>query len=182
MITDERSIVGYVLNGRTWVLDEPLLDPRHQAIARAAAACQPVTVEAVAEVLQREGQLERVGGMAYLTELARIPQDNSQEAYERGYQDGRQAQAGQLVRVYAPEDLPVDLEDWDTGLDLETAYCDGWDRGAYDVVAALLAGYDPQVTTAVLKQFAYSHRPDMVSVAGHRRDLSIEDRGIGPEL
>jgi hypothetical protein len=158
MITDDRAVVGAILNGAKWMSEEPLSDPTLEAIARAAVACEPVTIEAVAQQLQREGQLEHVGGIAYLTELAGIPEANEREAFERGAADGRAAQAGKLVRVYPPEEPPGEVED--SYVDLEIAYWDGWNRGAYETVVSLLEGRDREVATAVLMQFAHVERPE----------------------
>jgi hypothetical protein len=159
VINDDRALVGSILNGDTWVLDETLDDPRHEAIVRAAAACQPPpSVEAVAQQLEKDGLLEQVGGVAYLTELAGIAEANRREAYDRGYAEGREAQGGRLVRAYPPEGTPYDEED--VAVDIELAYWDGWTRGTYEVVAGQLAGHDREAATAILMQFAYNERPE----------------------
>jgi hypothetical protein len=159
VINDDRALVGSILNGETWVLEEPMEDPRHEAIIRAVAACHaPPSVEAVAQQLQKDGLLEQVGGVAYLTELAGIAEANRKEAYDRGYAEGRGAQAGRMVRIYPPEGTPYDDED--VAVDIELAYWDGWTRGTYEVVAAQLAGQERELSTAILMQFAHNERPE----------------------
>jgi hypothetical protein len=151
MITDDSLFVGSILNGQRWVPDEPLPDARHEAIVRAAAACSPVSVTAVARQLLREGMLDHVGGLPYLAELARIPETNKREAYDRGYADGREARRGKLVRVYSPEENPYD--EGDGYSDLELAYCDGWNAAAKDAIREKLKDASPdEVLEAVLQQ------------------------------
>lgn len=161
MITDDRLYVGFILNGQRWVLeddeDETLIDPRHEVIARAAARCGAVGLESIAHQLERDGLLQQAGGISYLRELAEIPEANRREAYERGAAEGRAAQAGRLVRAYPPQQTPYDEDGY---LELEVAYEDGWNHGAYQTLFFSLRQYDHETAAAVLIQFAYRERPD----------------------
>lgn len=165
---DERFDIGAALNGDdlSQYIPESFTDPRHACIASTINTLldnfdeeegdSPISIDSVARELEKSGQLEQAGGVAYLSELAKHAAALMKEAYDWGYREGTKAQAGSLLRVQIPDEtyekLDEELQDG-TGL-LLPAYCEGWDTAAKDVVREVIKTASPeQILEAVFAQW-----------------------------
>lgn len=118
----EESVIGAVLLSEDAVNDvmdqihpEDFYVPAHQAIFEAMRSLfdtsQPIDVVTVSEALRRQGELEKVGGVQYLTRLVDIVPSTSNINYYSGIVE-EHAKRRELIRAGASiTDFAFDIDD-----------------------------------------------------------------------
>lgn len=118
----EESVIGAVLLSEDAVNDvmdqihpEDFYVPAHQAIFEAMRTLfdtsQPIDVVTVSEALRRQGELEKVGGVQYLTRLVDIVPSTSNITYYSGIVE-EHAKRRELIRAGASiTDFAFDIDD-----------------------------------------------------------------------